>query len=648
MLAISIHQIWSRISHTPPVWLFVWAGLALLSISLMVLMRSRWGQSKPLQKCAVLSLLAHVLLACFATTFKLVGTPDPGNNPAAIEITVSWEDLPESEDEIVERHENLPATIEQSLRPTPWDDAANDFTEKALEDFTMHLSRTMQMQPEQEMKPQEVAATVEEEAKAIAEELMPNRILPEQANPSEDIPQTSDLAEQKPHSSSENTLDSQVNAISPVAPLSQAHISSPQKDKQPKDLVPITPEISPQSPVNPFTTMQPVATGASTKILQTRQQNLFRHRTVFNRTAVAKQSGGDEGTEAAVERALAWLAKSQSSDGRWSASRYGAGLERAPLGQDRRSAGFRADTGITGLALLAFLGAGHTHESGAHQKTVAAGIQFLLREQKSDGNLSGQATLFAKTYCHAMATFALAEDVAMTRDARLKQALERSIQFTIRSQHAPSGGWRYRPGDPGDTSQLGWQVLSLKSAERAGIVIPKQTWQGVQRFLGSVRSGRNGGLASYRPREMPSRTMSAEAAYCRKQLVLLPQRKILGQTAARAETTRYLLAEIPGDKKDNLYYWYYASLYLHGEVDANKASSDAWLRWNDAMKQTLMKRQYSTGSLNGAWPANTVWGGYGGRIYSTAMATLCLEVYYRYASGQEEIIAKEQRGFPRR
>jgi hypothetical protein len=56
----------------------------------------------------------------------------------------------------------------------------------------------------------------------------------------------------------------------------------------------------------------------------------------------------------------------------------------------------------------------------------------------------------------------------------------------------------------------------------------------------------------------------------------------------------------------------------------------AWQQWNTAMQQQLLRLQRSDGHLAGSWDPDTVWGSYGGRIYSTAMATLCLEIYYRY------------------
>jgi len=55
-----------------------------------------------------------------------------------------------------------------------------------------------------------------------------------------------------------------------------------------------------------------------------------------------------------------------------------------------------------------------------------------------------------------------------------------------------------------------------------------------------------------------------------------------------------------------------------------------WDKWNTEMKSTLLQLQRQQGDNAGSWPANGVWGGYGGEVYSTAMATLNLEVYYRY------------------
>ena len=121
--------------------------------------------------------------------------------------------------------------------------------------------------------------------------------------------------------------------------------------------------------------------------------------------------------------------------------------------------------------------------------------------------------------------------------------------------------------------------------------------------------------------------MTAEALYCRQ---------IMGLTQGGAEELRtreavdYLGQDLPGDTTINLYHWYYASLALHHAAHQTPATQPTWQRWNERLQVALLPRQETSGAANGSWPANTVWGGYGGRVYSTAMATMCLEVYYRY------------------
>ena len=174
--------------------------------------------------------------------------------------------------------------------------------------------------------------------------------------------------------------------------------------------------------------------------------------------------------------------------------------------------------------------------------------------------------------------------------------------------------------------------MSLWSAERAGIEIPPRTWTGADRFLRSVRRGRAGGLASYQPEGPASTPMTAEAMYCR-QLV----GDALGSNPdprAAAEATEALLAVPPEPQRVNLYYWYYGTLALHRQQQQRGESAAeaqaAWQAWNTAIALALVNSQLDSGPEAGSWEPNCVWGGYGGRVYSTAIAAMCLEVYYRY------------------
>jgi hypothetical protein len=167
--------------------------------------------------------------------------------------------------------------------------------------------------------------------------------------------------------------------------------------------------------------------------------------------------------------------------------------------------------------------------------------------------------------------------------------------------------------------------MALKSAELGGMAIPPITWTRADHFLRAVRRGGANGLAAYRPEGPPTRTMTAEALYCRQ---LLTGRGDGGlDRAALAEATQSLTSELPATSPVNLYYWYYATLALHQAQGASPEAADAWRRWNDALTRTLVASQNDDGS----WPANCLWGGYGGRVYSTALGAMCLEAYYRYA-----------------
>ncbi|WP_372722462.1 squalene--hopene cyclase [Novipirellula sp.] len=344
------------------------------------------------------------------------------------------------------------------------------------------------------------------------------------------------------------------------------------------------------------------------------EENDFANRVGRAKTEALIETGGNLETEAAVAAALKFLTANQRADGAWDPRASGAGQERQPLGMNRGGAGARAETAITGLALLSLMGAGQTHQQGEYADNVYRGLVYLIQNQKPDGSLAGNASIYAATYAHGMAALAMCEAAAITRDASAIQSAQRAMQYTQSMQHSGTGGWRYTKGDTGDLSQLGWQAMVLDAGSRAGIRPSDASVRGMERFLRSVRAGRVGGLASYRGGEAPSRTMTAEA---------LATRLLIGQRVPQAEIDEAeiaLLQQKPGVGQDNYYYWYYATLALHQLQD------EAWEEWNRALQSRLLSTQLP----DGQWPTESVWGGYGGSIYTTSMATLCLESYYRH------------------
>ena len=342
--------------------------------------------------------------------------------------------------------------------------------------------------------------------------------------------------------------------------------------------------------------------------------NFWDNRLSPNRLAIVYRHGGSDETERAVNSALDWLAAHQSPDGRWDSDGFDAACPRGDK-CDGHAIERDSDTGLTGLSLLAFLGAGHTHlEAGKHRETVRRGLSWLLRTQRPDGDLQNGGRI----YCHSMATLALTEAYGMTKDQRLREPAQRAILWLADAQHPETGGWRYAPREIGDTSVYGWAVLSLRSAKQAKLDVPEQTWMRAKRWLPSISAGVHGGLASYRPGYPPSHAMTAEALFCRQVLGDKVDDKLVNEAAD------YVADRLPDTGDYHLYYWYYGTLSLF------QIGGGRWDRWNHRLTATLLETQRQSGHAKGSWEPKTPFGVDGGRIFTTAVSAMCLEIYYRY------------------
>lgn len=354
----------------------------------------------------------------------------------------------------------------------------------------------------------------------------------------------------------------------------------------------------------------------------------YRMRMSDQREAATQRYGGTAESEQAVAASLAWLAANQHPNGYWDADQFGAGRSsRGRDGVNRENAGRLADTGITGLAVLAFLAPGNTPSDGEYADNVTRALRWLISQQSASGAIAGsiQEGDVAFMYCHAMSTFALAEAYAIDNSADwLRAPVEKAVRYTLAAQ-LEDGGWRYgryprERNVDGDMSIFGWQLMSLKSAELAGISIPSEVRQKMIQFLIARSRGKSGGLASYRliAQDAITPPMTAESLFCKQ---------ILGMArtnAASLEAVEYLRQYPPRRADANFYYWYYGTLAMFQYGDK------PWEEWNETLRDLLVADQVRSGPLAGSWDPNGLWGGYGGRVYSTAVATLCLEVYYRY------------------
>lgn len=599
-----------------PLWL-LWGAAVAVAVALC---RSGWGQARPMQLCAVLSLLSHVLIAA---SVAVVGLPG-GSSHAP----------PEERVRIV-RFESQGASDDLS------DLSLEEFADAIAPEPTLTELNQTKLSPNEHVSLEATADPTPAPPAALdsATDSQPIPLLPTaalalhafaQPSPPEAAPRVAssapDLAKPNPLAS---TAESPPEALVPLdrsvaeAPIEPAAASAADP------AVPLT-----ARPPTPGLVALPSRTGGpsarpfeAAMPLHRPTPAVYRMRLDPDRSATIDQLGGSADTEAAVRKALAWLASQQEPDGSWNAVRHGAGRGQDASGQGREAAGGRADCGLTGLSLLAFLGAGHSPLEGEHRTTVSKGIAYLIGKQAPDGNLAGDARLYEFMYCHAMAAFALAECYAMTGDERLAAPVRRALDYTWAAQDRRGGGWRYQPGDAGDMSVFGWQLMALQSGERGGLPIPEERRRLLRHFVQSHAIGSAGGLSSYRMGEPPSASMTAEAWYCRQ---------LLGvdfADAARGEAVDRIFGQLPGRGPVDDYCWYYATLALH------RSGGAAWERWNEALQTELVRSQDRAPGLAGSWPPRGAWGGHGGRVYSTAVAALCLEVYYRYSAAPGEAAA---------
>ncbi len=366
----------------------------------------------------------------------------------------------------------------------------------------------------------------------------------------------------------------------------------------------------------------------------------------FRRRSRRGAGGWDDGqgsppplTEESVDQGLNFLVRHQLADGSWSLQ----GINGEP-------ASLVTDTGATALALLAFQGAGYSHREHQYADVVRGGIEYLLKNQKPDGDLflpmDERSNESVWLYSHALATLALCEAYGMTQDPSLKEPAQKALNFIVSAQHPERGGWRYAPQVGSDTSVTGWMMMALKSGELAGLEVPEATYLKIRQWLDkSQASQRERHLYRYNPlapdtieqrhgREA-SKTMTAVGLLMR---LYLGWRRDNPNMVKGAE---YLAENLPSlgtnrEPQRDTYYWYYATQVMF------HMGGDYWKTWNDRLHPLLMDAQIKDGPLAGSWdprgPVPDRWAPHAGRLYVTTMNLLSLEVYYRHLPLYEDTL----------
>jgi len=326
------------------------------------------------------------------------------------------------------------------------------------------------------------------------------------------------------------------------------------------------------------------------------------------RAAAARSRGGSAASEAAVERGLEWLAEHQARNGSWQFDLSGCSCH----GACSEAGTLTSATASTAIALLPFLGAGHTHREGRYQEAVSRAIYFLISCMKPTPR--GGDFCEGTMYGHGVTTLALAEALGMTKDDMLEQPVREAVRFIETAQDLHGGGWRYLPGQPGDTTVTAWQVAALKSAQLAGLEAPSPTMGNVVRFLDSVEAF-NGAAYGYRRGSPPKPCTSAIGLLCRM------------YTGWGTDDERLYRGVTNLAKQDPAPHAIYHNFYLAQAL--LQMNHPRWVRWNAKNRDQLVAQQARANHEAGSWFFSDRDTAPGGRLAHTALAILSLEVYYR-------------------
>ena len=360
-----------------------------------------------------------------------------------------------------------------------------------------------------------------------------------------------------------------------------------------------------------------------------RKGSLAGRLTATGKRSLADSFGGTPESFAAIDRGLAWLARTQQQDGSWTLKgSAGVSAPDEPADEEPPS----NPTAATALAILPFLGEGITHQRSpseppefqGYQTAVERGLVFLARNQvrakgAGDGFFGGGMT------AHALATTAFCETYALSRDDRVKLNARQGLKCLLATQNDADGGWSEEPGQPSELSTTAFAVLALRSGQLAGLGVPARLLKKAAGFVeSSAVEPKPADGPRYRATASTSPSAEATAAGLLSGMV-----SGWDQDEPALESGRRFLAVNPpprdGGELGPLRYYFFATLALHS------LEGDEYDVWDHLMRDFLIRLQRTSGDQAGSWdPRGFDHGKEGGRMEATALSLLALQVSHRH------------------
>jgi hypothetical protein len=313
---------------------------------------------------------------------------------------------------------------------------------------------------------------------------------------------------------------------------------------------------------------------------------------------------------------LSWLAQNQEPDGHWDSMKHGAQTN--------------ADIEQTSLALLAFLGAGHSEKVGEHHLKVKLAVEWLSRHVQESGAILASGEKEPHGTAQALAGMALAEASGMAGIQTTKDVAQRVInyssnEFQCEANSERSGFGMYAKSLTPDLVTTTLFTMALKSAKVSKLNVPGIAFDGIIRFLDAVEL-KNAPATSDIPVAsdyafVPGGKASPRAAImgCLCRQFLGWKREELTPTFANAiDDYGCYCAETSDDLSD----WIAGIVAFHQRGRFLEDFENIYHPYPGQMRRD--------GKNRGSWDPRGEWSG-AGRVFSTSLRVLSLEIYYRYS-----------------
>lgn len=326
----------------------------------------------------------------------------------------------------------------------------------------------------------------------------------------------------------------------------------------------------------------------------------------------------NEAAKGAIARGLNYLSRHQDGDGAFTDG-IGRKVNNTYLAHQGKH------VGVTALAGISFLAQGSTPSRGQYGHQVQGCLDFVLRCVSREGFVTHDNS---RMYEHAFATLFLAEVAGMAPTAEVHEGLKQAVSCIVASQN-DQGGWRYLPGaKDSDISITVCQVQALRAARNAGVRVPKDT---IDRAIQYVKRSYIGDRVSYphyrggfwyqayenRPLR-PSRTSFALTAA--GVTALYGAGEYDGEEIKGGLKYLFDLHNRPprGDQTKTFDYWYGHYYAIQAFFQAGEPY---WSEWYPSIRDEIVEGQAAFGDH---------WEDLVGSSYATCMATLILQIPYRY------------------